>query len=241
MTKTTSKRAVAAGLTAGLLGGAAAGMVFGIPGVTSAVAPAVVQQSDDETDTTEATDDSALDETANEDWAAEAVERLREALQPLVDDDTLNSGQADDVADFLVEEREGRMGKAGQRGHGPGRGGMGGSFGRSDVIQETLRLEATEIREALSDGGSLADLATANGVDPKVLIDALVAESQARIDEAIADGRLSEDDATEHQADMVERITDMVNGEMPERGDFGGRGRHGGPFGSDDSSTDEEG
>ncbi len=230
MTKTTNKKAVAAGLTAGLLGGAAAGMVFGIPGVTGAASPSVVQQEDGDT----GTDPESADETVTEDRRAAAVERLRDALQPLVDDDTIGADQADDVADFLVDEAEGRFGRMGGKGH---MGSRGGGFGNFEVIEQALGMEAAEIREALADGSTLADLAA----DPQALIDALVAEAQTRLDDAVADGRISEEDAAEREAEMVERVTDMVNGEF-ERGDVGsprGPGRWGGP--ADVGSADEEG
>jgi hypothetical protein len=45
------------------------------------------------------------------------------------------------------------------------------------------------------------------------VIDALVADATARLDEAVADGRLDADRAEEIKADLVERITAKVNGE----------------------------
>lgn len=221
MTKTTNKKAVAAGLTAGLLGGAAAGMVFGVPGVTGAVSPAVVQQDDTDTETDA--------EPADEDRLTAARERLREALQPLVDDDTISADQADDVADHLLQEAQGEFGRLGGRGHmGHHRGGVG----NFDVIEETLGMDAAEIREALAEGSTLADLAD----DPQALIDALVAEAQTKLDEAVADGELTAEEAAEKQAEIVERVSDMVNGEFEGRR---GPGKWGGP--ADDSSADEEG
>ena len=211
MIKTTNRKAVAAGLTAGLLGGTAAGMVFGIPGVTGAASAAVVQQEDGETD-------SDVGEGSADDRTAAAVERLRDALQPLVDDGTIDAGQADEVAGHLVEEAEGTFGRTGGKGHmGHHRGGVG----NVDVLEEALGMDAAAIREALAEGSTLADLAD----DPQALIDALVAEAQTKLDEAVADGKLTAEEAAEKEADIVERVTGMVNGEF-ERG-VGHRGPDG--------------
>ena len=47
----------------------------------------------------------------------------------------------------------------------------------------------------------------------QVVIDAMVAAAQERVDEAIAD-------ADERLADLTERITDLVNEGFPQRGDM---------------------
>ena len=43
-------------------------------------------------------------------------------------------------------------------------------------------MEEDELRDALRDGTTLAELATQNGVEPQAVIDALVAEATERID-----------------------------------------------------------
>lgn len=65
-------------------------------------------------------------------------------------------------------------------------------------------------------------------MDPAELIDALVAEARTRLDEAVDAGRLDESEAAEKLADLEQRITDMVNGDLPLRGPGFGPGRHGG-------------
>ena len=75
-------------------------------------------------------------------------------------------------------------------------------------------------------------MAEANGVDVQAVIDALVAEAEAHVDEAVANGRLTEDQAATIKADLPERIEAMVNGEGP----LGGRG---GP--AEDAEVDVEG
>lgn len=77
---------------------------------------------------------------------------------------------------------------------------------------EAIGIEPAELREALSDGEtSLADVASDNGVDPQVVIDALVAERSAMIDRAVEDGRINEQMGERLKATLTERITERVN------------------------------
>jgi hypothetical protein len=63
------------------------------------------------------------------------------------------------------------------------------------------------------------------------LVQALVNEGEARLDQAVADGRLTQAQADELAENLDERMTDLVNGELPERG-FGHRfGGFDHPFG----------
>jgi hypothetical protein len=108
----------------------------------------------------------------------------------------------------------------------PVHGGPGGPGGPRHELREegletaaaTIGITADELRTALQDGSSIADVATAHDVDPQAVIDALVAEATARIDQAVADGRLDSDRAEEMKRNLVEHITARVNGERPLRG-----------------------
>mgnify|MGYP003457400798 CR=1 FL=1 len=90
------RRGLTIGLAGGLLAGTAAGLVFGVPGLSSAasddtsVTPAALVQQADETDpTTDPSTDPAAD--------AEAGTRLRETLQPLIDDGTITAAEFDSL------------------------------------------------------------------------------------------------------------------------------------------------
>ncbi len=226
------RRGVAIGLAGGLLAGTAAGLVFGVPGLTSAASdstPAAVVQQTDETDpSTPAPDD-----------APEMGAKLRETLQALVDDGTITAEQADAVTAHLVENRPERG--EGGFGGGPGghRGGPGGMFGRggpgmgSEALTGLLGLTAEEIHTQLHDGTTLAEIATAQGVEVQAVVDALVAELDTRLDEAVTNGRIDQAEADEKLAEATEKITDMVNNGRPERG-----GPMGGPMGDMDTDTE---
>jgi polyhydroxyalkanoate synthesis regulator phasin len=81
-------------------------------------------------------------------------------------------------------------------------------------------MDQAELRDQLRDGSTLAEIAQAQGVDVQVVIDALVAEAKAHLDEKVAEGDLTQEEADERLAEITERITDRVN-------DGGGRGGKG--------------
>lgn len=244
MRRTTSngKRITAIGVTAGVLGGGAVGLMLGVPALTSASGSspaAVVEQAatptddtttdDTTTDDTVVTDDTIVteivtDETTSDDATTrpEPGVRLREQLQELVDDGTLTSEQADTVATFLGENRSERGipggfpgfpgGPGGRGGHGRGHFGVGLESGE---IAELFGLEGDELRDLMRDGQSLADIATAQGVDVQAVIDTIVNATKEHFDEAVANGRLTQEEADTKLAELTERITEMVNTARP--------------------------
>jgi hypothetical protein len=98
---------------------------------------------------------------------------------------------------------------------GPGRRGgpHGGPHGKLDlsVAAGAIGISESDLRTALQSGQSMADVATANGVDPQKVIDALVADAQAKLAEQVASGEITQAQADEINANLVQRITDRVN------------------------------
>ena len=163
------------------------------------------------------------------------VAAIEQALTGLVSDGTLTQAQADKVASTLAE-----------RGpvdgpHGPGRpggpggfGGPGGPGGLAGALED-LGITREELRAAAQAGTTLGDLAKANGVSSAKLVDALVAAGKARLDDAVADGRLTQAQADERAADAKARITDSLD--EPVRL---GHGHHGWRS-HDDGDADDDG
>ncbi|MCU1496827.1 MAG: LysM peptidoglycan-binding protein [Acidimicrobiales bacterium] len=99
-----------------------------------------------------------------------------------------------------------------------GRGGHRGLGGdHLETAADALGMTTQELRTALADGKSLAEVAADQGVDKQKLIDALVAAAEKRLDEA--------------KATLPERIAALVDGTLPEGGPGHGGpgGGHGGP------------
>lgn len=202
------RRGTILGVSAGLVGGGLIGLAATVPSLTNAAS---------------ATTDTGTADVAvvADDPTAEAPDpgaRLRDLLQQLVDDGTITADQADAVTAHLVENAPERGGHGGPGGHG-GHGGPGGRPGMDgEVVAGVIGIDAEALRDALRSGQSLAEIAEANGVDPQTVIDALVTEAEAHIDQAVADGRLTEDEAAAKLTELVDRITARVNGELPARG-----------------------
>ena len=209
-------RAVAAGLTLGVIGGTAAGLVFGVPGLTSAGSGDVAVQSAAIVQQVDETDPAVPAATSPDEMGA----RLRDMLQPLVDDGTITAEQAEAVTARLIENRPDRGGPGEGRGPGGPRGGPG-SFARgvsSEALTDLLGLDAQELRQQLRDGATLAEIARAQDVEPEAVVDELVGELTERLDNAVANGRLDQADADEKLAEAEAKITDMVDNGRPERG-----------------------
>jgi hypothetical protein len=184
-----NKRLAAAGLSASLLAGAA-GFTIGITGTADAqsgapttTAPAAAKPADG--------------------W-------IRDALKPLLDNNTLNQSQIDAVVKALQDARPTHKGPGGHRGPKGIRGGESLS-----AAATAIGVTADEVRAALKAGQSLADLANSKGVDPQKVIDALLAPITEHENAEVTAGRHTQAQADQHLADAKARITDFVNGKLP--------------------------
>ncbi|MEJ7585222.1 MAG: hypothetical protein WKF43_14345 [Acidimicrobiales bacterium] len=77
---------------------------------------------------------------------------------------------------------------------------------------DVLGMTEDELRDALdADDTSIADVATDKNVELQTVIDALVADATAAIDQKVTDGDIDADQATELKNGLTEHITDLVN------------------------------
>ena len=75
---------------------------------------------------------------------------------------------------------------------------------------DTIGIEKRDLVSALRDGQSIAQVAEANGVDPQAVVDALVAKGNAKVDEALAEGKIDEARAATAKEQMPERAQKIV-------------------------------
>jgi lambda repressor-like predicted transcriptional regulator len=129
--------------------------------------------------------------------------------------DRILDGLEERITERVYAERPVREGR-GRRGHGQG----------SEIVSELLGMTTQEIRDGFEAGNTLAELAQAQGVSSEQLVDALVAEAEARVTEKVESGDISQDRADSILGNMEERIENRVNSERPL--DRPGRGRHSG-------------
>jgi hypothetical protein len=110
----------------------------------------------------------------------------------------------------------------GPEGRGPG--GPGGCHGGHrgaglDAAATALGMTTEELRAQLDVDTTIADVAKAKNVDVQKVIDAMVADAKAHLDQAVTDGRLTQAEADAKKADLTDRITTLVNEGPPARGD----------------------
>jgi hypothetical protein len=206
------------GLAAGLLGGGAAGIALTSPGTASGQTA-----STESTPSTTAKDGAGSGPAANTD----KHDFLDHALAPLVKDGTITQSQADAVKKAIEDARPDHpMRGPGSRMFGAGRGPFGDVFG---AAAKAIGVSVDDLRAALRDGKSIADIAKDKNVAVSDVVDAMVAAVKADLDQAVKDGHLTQAEADQHLSDLRDRLTQMVNGELPkfdgERGHiFGFRG-----------------
>jgi len=180
----------------------------------------------------------------NDDQAQERAQSrtdaIKKALEGLVSDKTLTQAQADKVAETLSKPGAigGGFGHRGGPGGGPGGpGGLGGAFGAlSDdgfaAASTVLGLSADDIRSALRDGSTLADLAEKQGKSQDDLVNALVDVAKKHLAQAVKDGKLTQAQSDEITTKLPDRVKDLVANGV-KHGPGGMRGERGGPGGAE--------
>ena len=160
----------------------------------------------------------ALAQTTDDTTEAPSFQtRVQEQLAPLVEDGVITQAQADAITDNFVEaqteRQQAREERRAQR-----------DADRQELL-DLLGIEGEALREAFSEGQTLADVAETQGVDVQSVIDLLVGNAEDRIAQAVEDGKLTAEEAEEKLAEITDKVTDKVNN----GGGFGkhGRGGHG--------------
>ena len=108
------------------------------------------------------------------------------------------------------------------------------------VAADAIGIRSGALLEELRGGSTIADVARQHDVEPQAVIDALVADAQDRLAQAVDDGRITQDQADAVAEDLEARMTDLVNGDLTAvPGRHPGFGWIGAPSdGSGDASTD---
>jgi len=81
-----------------------------------------------------------------------------------------------------------------------------------------LNMSVEDLRTQLRGGKTIAAVAREKGVDVQEVIDAMVADANQHIDQAVKDGRLTAEQAARRKQNLSERITRKVNEGRPKRG-----------------------
>jgi len=141
------------------------------------------------------------------------VALLKSVLSDLVAKGTITQSQSDAITAALKSKVEAFHASHPNAGQGrPGRPGRQAVLRAGlDVAAKTIGVTQADLVTALKGGQSIADVATAKGVAPQKVVDALVAAAKVKIDAAVKAGKLTADRAAKLEANLADRMTKAVN------------------------------
>lgn len=87
--------------------------------------------------------------------------------------------------------------------------------GMLQLLAEQTGLSRVEIAEQVRSGSTLAEVLTANGVDVDTFIDEVVAQTESRLDQAVENGRITQERADEMLANLRDQLTQRLNVSNP--------------------------
>ena len=142
---------------------------------------------------------------------------LKRALDKLVADGALTQAQADKVLSTTKAEAEAGRDKRQAR--------------RDEVLKvaaDAIGVSVDDLKAGLKDGTSIAAQAEAKGVSRQEVDDALTKAMTTRIDQAVTDGKITQEQADKAKA-RLDKAVDRILDATPRGGaGRGGRFRHGG-------------
>jgi ribosomal protein S20 len=137
---------------------------------------------------------------------AEATARIDQKVQ----EGELTAEQANERKSNLNERITRLVDEGPQRhGHKP----------KLDAAAQALNLSVDDLRSQLRDGKTIAQVAQDKNVDVQKVIEAMVADATARIDQKVQEGELTSEQANERKSNLQDRITKLVNEGPPDRGE----------------------
>ncbi len=129
--------------------------------------------------------------------------QVTDRLAPLVEDGTITQDQADAIAESFSQRFADRLAQKEEH-----------RAEREATRQELLTLldmVAEELRTAVSEGMTLAEIAEQQGTSAQAVIDLMVGRAEEQLADAVANERLTQAEADEKLAEITDKITDKVN------------------------------
>lgn len=115
-----------------------------------------------------------------------------------------------------------------ERGERGERGMFGDRAAGQAALLEALGLTEAEVEAAREAGQILPEFAEEQGITVDAFIDAIIASHEVKLDAAVENGDLTQDEADAILADHEERFADVTSyDDLDDMRGFGGKGRHG--------------
>jgi hypothetical protein len=81
----------------------------------------------------------------------------------------------------------------------------------AQLTADTIGISRDELRRELAAGASVAQVASAHGVDPQTVVDAIVTDADGRVDQAVADAKIDEQQAARIKDRLPGAVTRLVD------------------------------
>ncbi len=166
--------------------------------------------------------------------SVEEYDAAVEQAQDRVVDEAVDEGWLTEDQAEMLRWRMDQAPGFGMRGMDKGFGGFGhGMFGPGDnlisIAADQLGMSLTDLLTELQDGKSIADVAAEKGVDTGAIVDAYLAKLKDNLDEAVAEGRITQKQADYSLEQAEERAVDQLDNTWEDG--FRGGGHRGGMMG----------
>ena len=142
--------------------------------------------------------------------------KFKDVLDGLVKDGTITQDQEDKIIQAFKDAKP--AANAGKPGKGPaGREGPRQIVkGMVETAADAIHIAPADLVAALESGKSVADVAKENNVDPATVVQAIVDAGNAKIDQAVKDGKITQDGADKMKSHLSDAATKFVNHTKPQ-------------------------
>lgn len=138
--------------------------------------------------------------------------QLNEHIDQAVSDGEMNQEVADELRAHLAEDVSDMVNEGFDDDDGIHGGWIEQRFDEAaDKLMTLLGMTEDQIEADLESGKTLAEIATANGVEPQAVIDLLTTEAEALINEALSEGEIDQAEADEIRTELLPMIGTFVN------------------------------
>ncbi|WP_336774844.1 hypothetical protein [Paenibacillus sp. MMO-58] len=154
-------------------------------------------------------------------WIDAAAAAMPKKEGSAAEGDSVKKPDSSAIAEKVLDSKG--FGAAG-KGFAGKRQGHGGAFafGNKEALAKLLGITSAELETALKDGQTLAAIADKQGVSLQSVIDLEANAVKAKLDEALASGKLTQEEYDAKLKAVTDRVTKQVNGEW--EAPKGGRG-----------------
>ncbi len=161
------------------------------------------------------------------------TEAMTAAMKAHLDEEVKSGKHTQEEADAKLVLFKARLTDMVNNVGGPHKGGHGGKRGHGPAkfatanLASVLKLTEAELRTELQSGKSLKTIADEQNVDIDDVKKVLTDDFKAHLDEEVASGKHTQEEADAKLAEFTTRLDDMVNG-VKSAGGHHGKGGHGG-------------